>query len=282
MGAPMNEVEPARPLAIVRASSWPGLFDCAHRFYWQDVMGVRGPSSARSAIGTAVHAGTAVFDRAVMEGKPASIDEAVEASHQALSNPQEEVVFDDDLSPKEADAFAVRLTAKYCAEISPTRTYSAVELQCTALDIVTRHGIVRVTGTTDRVRVLQDGQRGISDLKTGARATEKTQDGSGRRAVTKGHHLQLGIYTLMAEQASGERMDAPAEIVGLQTTKEAPCATGEIADVKTPLLGTDERPGLIEMAAQMLKEGLFPPNPKSFVCSAKYCAAYAAHCKYHD
>lgn len=71
----------------------------------------------------------------------------------------------------------------------------------------------------------------------------------GRRAVTKGHHIQLGIYTLMAEQASGERLDAPAEIIGLQTTKEAPVATGEVADVKTPLLGTEDHPGLIQIAA---------------------------------
>jgi hypothetical protein len=66
-------------------------------------------------------------------------------------------------------------------------------------------------------------------------------------------------------------LDAPAEIIGLQTTKGAPCATGEVADVKTPLLGSDEHPGLIEIAAGMLKSGEFPPNPKSYLCSAKYC-----------
>ena len=274
-------MERPAPLAVVRASSWPSLFDCAHRFYWQDIMGVRGPSSAKSAIGTAVHAGTAVFDQSVIEGNPVTVDDAVEASHEALTNPREDVVFDEDMTRKDAESFAIRLTTRYCQDIAPTRTYEAVELRCESLDIVTTHGVVRVTGTTDRVRLLDSGLRGISDLKTGGRATEKTPEG-GRRAVTKGHHLQLGIYTLMAEQASGERMDGPAEIVGLQTTKEAPCGVGEIADVKTPLLGTPERPGLIEMAAHMLKEGLFPPNPKSFICSAKYCAAYASHCKYHD
>ena len=128
-----------------------------------------------------------------------------------------------------------------------------------------QNGPIEVTGT----------------LKSGGRATEKTADG-GRRAVTKGHHIQLGIYTLMAEQASGERLDAPAEIIGLQTTKEAPVATGEVADVKTPLLGTEEHPGLIQIAARMLKDGIFPPNPKSMLCSAKYCPAYGTRCHYHD
>jgi hypothetical protein len=272
---------PGRVLATVRASSWPGLFDCAHRFYWQDIMGVRGPSSGRSMIGTAVHAGTAVFDQARIDGHHVSVSDAVDASVEALANPREEVAFDEDVTRQDAENFAVKLTTRYCQDIAPTRTYAAVELQCAALDIVTSHGIVRVTGTTDRVRLMAAGQLGISDLKTGARATEKTPEG-GRRAVTKGHHLQLGIYTLMAEQGAGRRIDGPAEIVGLQTTKEAPCAVGEIPDVKTPLLGTEDTPGLIEMAAQLLSQGLFPPNPKSFVCSAKYCAAHAHHCKYHD
>jgi len=175
----------------------------------------------------------------------------------------------------------VKLTARYCQEISPTRRYAAVELACDALDIGTEYGVVRVTGTTDRIRIADDGRMGISDLKSGGRATEKTADG-GRRAVTKGHHIQLGIYTLMAEQASGERLDAPAEIIGLQTTKEAPVATGEVADVKTPLLGTEEHPGLIQIAARMLRDGVFPPNPKSMLCSAKYCPAYGSRCRYHD
>ena len=183
---------------------------------------------------------------------------------------------------RSADGLSIALTARYCETIAPARQYAAVELACESLDIATDHGTVRITGTTDRIRVLPDGSMGIADLKTGGRATEKTPDG-GRRAVTKGHHLQLGIYTLMAEAASGERLDAPAEIIGLQTTKDAPVATGEVADVKTPLLGTDEAPGIIEIAAGILKSGVFAPNPKSMLCSGKYCAAHAhGKCIYHD
>jgi len=274
---PNNE----KPLAVVRASSWPSLFDCAYKWYWQNLMGLRSPSGGAAALGTAVHAGTAAYDQQILDGKFAQIIDAVDVARDALANPRDEVLWDDGLTPNEADTLAVKLTSRYCAEIAPTRTYTAVELQCTALDIATQHGVVRVTGTTDRVRQLEDGRKGISDVKTGGRATEKTATG-GRRAVTKGHHIQLGIYTLMAEQASGERMEGPAEIIGLQTTKETPCATGEIADVKTPLLGDGKFPGLIEIAAGMLKSGVFPPNPKSMLCSAQYCPAHASHCKYHD
>jgi hypothetical protein len=269
-----------QPIIVVRASAWPTLFDCAHRFYWQNIYGLRSPSSGRAALGTAIHAGTAVYDTAVMEGKEARVIDAVDASREALAQPNEEVAWDpEDLPRSEADTFAIRLTTKYCQEISPTRRYVGIELQCESLDIATRHGVVRVTGKTDRVRELEDGRRGISDIKTGKTATSRNDDGT-RRANTREHYMQTGIYTLMAEQATQERMEAPAEIIGLQTTKEAPVATGEIADATGPLLGTDESPGLIEMAASMAKSGTFPPNPKSMLCSRKYCAAYAYHCKF--
>ncbi|QRF60724.1 PD-(D/E)XK nuclease family protein [Variovorax paradoxus] len=265
----------------MRASSWPSLFDCSYKWYWQNIFGLRSLSGGAAHLGTAVHVGTAAYDQSILDGKFISVTDAVDASRAALAAPENEVAWDEGLTPALADTYAVKLTARYCNDIAPTRTYTAVEVKCTALDIATKHGTVRVTGTTDRVRQLQDGRKGISDVKTGSRATEILERG-GRRAVTKGHHIQLGIYTLMAEQATGERLDGPAEIIGLQTTKETPCATGEIADVKTPLLGDDKTPGLIEIAAGMLKSGVFPPNPKSTLCSRKYCPAYASHCKFHD
>ncbi|MDR0672895.1 MAG: PD-(D/E)XK nuclease family protein [Zoogloeaceae bacterium] len=270
------------PIATVRASSWPALFDCPHRWYWQNIVGLKSAWSGAALLGTAVHAGTGIFDTRRLNGEAASIEEAVDVSRAALLEKQGEVEWDDKLDVKSADGLSIALTARYCETIAPTRQYAAVELACESLDIATDHGTVRITGTTDRIRVLPDGGMGIADLKTGGRATEKTPDG-GRRAVTKGHHLQLGIYTLMAEAASGERLDAPAEIIGLQTTKDAPVATGEVADVKTPLLGTDEAPGIIEIAAGMLKSGVFPPNCRSVLCSARYCAAHAqGKCIYHD
>jgi RecB family exonuclease len=270
------------PIATVRASSWPTLFDCPHRWYWQNIVKLKTPWSGAALLGTAVHAGTGRFDTQRLRGEATSIEEAVDVSRAELAEKSREVEWDERLDARSADGFAISLTARYCETIAPTRRYAAVELPCEALDISTEHGTVRLTGTTDRVRILPDGSMGIADLKTGGRATEKTPDGR-RRAVTKGHHLQLGIYTLMAEAASGERLDGPAEIIGLQTTKETPVATGEVADVKTPLLGTDEAPGLIELAAGMLKSGIFPPNPKSMLCSAKYCAAHVhGKCIYHE
>lgn len=268
------------PIIVVRASAWPTLFDCAHRFYWQNIYGLHSPSAGPACLGTAIHGGTAAYDQAVLDGAPITVLDAVDASRELIAHPEEEVVWDDKLSESEADKLATVLTNKYCHDIAPQQNYTAVELLCTALDIGTRHGVVRVTGRTDRIRQLEDGSKGICDLKSGATATVEV--GGKRRANTKGHHLQQGVYTLMAEQATGEALTAPAQIIGLQTTKEAPVGVGEIADVKTALLGTDEFPGLIEIAAGMAKSGSFPPNPKSMLCSPKYCPAYSHHCKFHD
>lgn len=267
-------------LGTIRASSWAKMFDCGLSWYYANILGLKMPSSGAAALGTAIHHGTAKFDEAILAGAPIDVATAADESRAALRNPEDEVEWGDELTPKEADDFAVRLTARYCLDVSPIQQYSAVELKCEALDIATEFGTIRLTGTTDRVRLLPDGRKGIADLKSGKRATEKNPDGS-RRAVTSGHHIQLGIYTLMAEQASGEPLDAPAQIIGLQTTKDTPVATGECGDVKLALLGTDEQPGLIHMAAKMLKTGFFPPNPKSFTCSKKYCVGYS-RCIYRD
>jgi hypothetical protein len=264
------------PIGIIRASSWPSLFDCALRWKYQNIDRLRSPSSGAAHLGTAIHAGTAVFDQAKLDGEPISADDAAGVTIDTLNNPEDDIAWDDKLDASGAAKIGVALTARYCAEIAPQREYSAVELQCHALDIETQYGVVRVTGTTDRVRVLADGREGISDLKSGARAV-----GADGRAVTKGHHMQVGIYQIMAEQETGNPLEAPAEIIGLQTSGKGLFGTGEFGDVKTPLLGTDDQPGLIEIAASMLKSGIFPPNPKSMLCSRKYCPAYDI-CKYHD
>jgi len=266
-------------LGVVRASSWPTLFDCAHRWEWVNVRGVRGVSGPRATVGTAIHAGTAVFDTARMFGQPGDVLEAVDAGVAALHAEGEQVQWDDTFNRSSAEKWVVRLVTAYCHEVAPQREYIAVEIMVPALDIGTRHGVVRTTGTIDRIRKLADGRSGVSDLKSGGATVTLGADGK-HHATTDGHHLQLGIYTIMAEVQAGIRLDAPAEIVGLQTTGKGVVATGEIADVKTPMLGDGQDVGLIDMAGQMLATGLFPPNPKSTLCSNTYCPAWAKHCKY--
>ena len=269
----------SEPLGTVRASSWPTLFDCSLRWYYQNIVGLRLPSRGAAQLGTAIHKATAVYDAARLTGGTPSLGDACDALAATIERPESDVEWDDDLRPDAAIGIGVALTGKYAEQIAPTHDYLAVEVRCDALDVATDHGVVRVTGTTDRVRVKRDGRKGISDLKSGARAVD-----TNGRASTKGRHLQTGIYKLMAENALGEVLDAPDEIIGLNTGKTAVAqrvGTAEIPDSRTPLVGYDNVPGLIELAARMLKTGTFPPNPASYLCSPKYCAGFQ-RCRFHD
>lgn len=270
-------------LGVVRASSWGDLFDCSYRWYWKHEGGLRMPSGPAAHLGTAIHEGAALFDAARIDGLEVTVEEAARAAHAYVTDPAAEVDWhgEDDLTPKIAGQLAIILTTRYCQQIAPTREYVAVELHVPALDIETGHGVVRVTGSTDRVRRDPGDRLGISDLKTGGKAVERTDRGE-LRAVTKGHHLQLGIYQLMAEHSMQVPIEAPAEIIGLATTARADVATAQVADVRTPLVGDDTFPGLLAVAGQLLRAGLFPPNPKSTLCSPRYCPAYGGRCKYHD
>ena len=77
-------------------------------------------------------------------------------------------------------------------------------------------------------------------------------------------------------------IDAPARIVGLQVAKTEAgrrAAVGEITGAKDLLIGTEEQPGLLEIAASFLKSGVFFGNPRSSLCNVKYCPAYQ-HCRF--
>lgn len=255
-------------LANIRASSVSEFADCPARFEAKVLMGMRMPASGVMHVGTALHAGTAAFDRAKLEGNAISADDAAGVLVDTLHHPKEEVEWEDD-SPSKIEPIALKLHSRYCAEIAPKRDYAGVEVTCESLDVGTEFGTIRFTGTTDRVRKVKDGF-GISDLKTGKQAV--AADGSVKVA---GHAAQLGVYELLAEHAMGLPITSPAEIVGMATVREARVGTGSIAEPRTVLTGDSDRPGLIEHIAAAIKAGTFYGNPRSMTCHPKYCPIYA-------
>lgn len=259
-----------RPLVLIRASSLAELFDCAARWEAKHLLGMQGPRSAPAQLGTAVHAGTAIFDASRLPGgAPVSISDAADAVVEAIQRPEEEVDWAD-VSKRDAEKVALALHTKYCAEIAPKQTYLSVELTCEKLELP-ELGFA-LTGTNDRIRLV-GGKRGITDLKTGKAAV-----GADGRAVTQKHAIQLGMYELLAEHAMGIPITAPAQIVGMNTCK-TPAAqrigTGEIRNAREALLGADGAPGFLERAAEILRKGDFNGNPSSYLCSPKYCPRYA-------
>lgn len=262
----------------VRASSWGALFDCAYRWEGIHLLGMRNTVGLRAALGTAIHAGTAAFDQSRLDGSGVTADDAAGVLVDKLRDPENE--FDpaqDDLSMPEAERVGISLLTQYCLEVSPRYEFVAVEMETKPLEIDCGNGVVvRLTGTMDRARVRRSAiGAGIADLKSGSAAVQK---GS---AVTKGHGPQVGTYELLYEHTTGDAICDTAEIIGLKTKGTLEIGTGTIRNAKRVMLGTESTPGLIEFAADMFKSGRFYPNPKSLLCSEKYCPRYGS-CQFHD
>lgn len=255
-------------IITIRASSLGELFDCPARWEAKQLLGMRMPSSGPAQLGTAIHASTAVFDSSVLAGSGITIEESAAAAVDSLHHPEFEVDWEDS-SPSDVEPIALALHKKYCGEVAPLHKYAAVEVKCESLEI-TDLGIA-LTGTTDRVRETANGF-GIADLKTG-----KTVVGSDGTVKTQGHTFQLGVYELLAERASGIAITEPALIIGMQTGKTAVAqrmGNAEILGARDVLVGDGETPGVLETAAKMLHGGVFYGNPKSMMCSRRYCPRF--------
>lgn len=264
----------------IRASALSDLFDCPKRFEARHLLNMHMPSSSRARLGTAVHAGAAAFDSSRLDGSPITVDDAAGALVDALHSNVDDDGNDDpvdwgDDNPRELESIGLALHTRYCTEIAPVQDYVAVELRCENLHFQDLG--ITLRGTTDRVYRNADNQLGIADLKTGATAVS-----SDNTVKTAGHAAQMGVYTLLAEFALKERLDAPAKIIGMQTGKTARAqrvGIGVIDDVRTPLIGTEDDPGLLEHAANIIKSGSFYGNPRSMLCSEKFCPVYNT-CKF--
>lgn len=260
---------------LIRASSLPTLFDCPQRWFATQIEKRRMPTNGKATLGRAVHASTAAYDSAKLLGSPVTIDESAAAAVDAIHHPDEEVDWDED-SPQAAEKVALSLHDKYCRLIAPTQDYAGVEAKCEALEIADLG--ITLTGTVDRVYRTEDGELGIADIKTG-----KTAVSAAGEVATKGHGLQLATYELLAEYAIGQKISAPAKVIGMQTgvtDRAQRIAIGEIDSPRDALVGTVEEPGALYFASKMLQSGLFYPNPRSVLCSVKFCPAWNG-CKAH-
>jgi hypothetical protein len=261
----------------IRASSWSELFDCAYRWEAKHLLGMTAPSSGPATLGTALHASTAAFDRSRIDGAGVTVTDTAAVLVDAIHHPEQPVDWGD-VSPRKAEQVGLRLHARYCLEWSPRYDFTAFELSTTPMDINVDGAVIRLTGTLDRARI-RKGEKGagIVDLKSGARAVGR--DGT---AVTKGHGAQLGVYELLFEHTTGEAITQDAEIIGAKTSLSDPrIGSGVVSGAKSLLVGTEAQAGLLSHAALMLKSGMFPPNPKSQLCSEKFCPRWAT-CSFHD
>ena len=259
-------------MQVVRASGLSDLLDCPARWESKFVKGMRLPSSAASQLGTAVHAGTAIWDNAVINHKEPSLEECETAVSETIFHPQNEVDWGEE-NQSQIEKQAHALLKLYCEQIAPNQNYVADEVTCEPIDL-DELGI-SLTGTTDRIyRDPLTGKYGIADLKTGKSAV--SADGT---VKTTGHVIQLGVYEVLSSVALGVKMEAPALIVGLQNAKTPAgrrVGIGTVENASNVLLGNPDAgtKGVLEVAAQFLKTGLFFGNPRSSLCNVRYCPNY--------
>lgn len=259
----------------LRSSGVSGLGDCAMRWEKQHLLGMTTNTSPPALVGTAVHASTAAYDIAQIDGSGGiSIDDAAGVAIDVLHHPEEEVDWAG-TNMQKAEERALRVHLAYCQEIAPHQSYTVIEHKLEPLLIEMENGVVfEITGTLDRIRQDEYGRQGVADVKTGIMAV----GADGEVAVGK-HKAQLGTYTLLAEQEFGP-MTMPAGIIGLSTGSTARVGFREVTGAKESLIGSGDAPGFLHYVAPYFKSGLFPPNPQSWLCSPKFCPFYN-QCNFH-
>lgn len=266
------------PLAI-RASSWSDLCDCPSRWEAIHVYDMKLPASVPAHIGTSVHHGTAYYDLGRLARRELTIEDAVHAAVEAFQNPREEIDWrHDDVSKRDALGSTIKATQAYCTELAPKYHYTAVELRPEPLDINIEDQIITITGQMDRTRIVQDtnGGIGVNDVKTG-----RSRVDTHGQVNTNGDKFQMGVYELLTEHSLKQPVTRAGEILAINTSKNARTGVGRIYDAKSLMLGTNDQPGVIETVGKMVKHGLFPPNPRSRLCSERWCPRWHV-CKAHD
>ena len=263
-------------LIKLRASSLPDFCDCPARWEAKYIRGLKNPTSYKAYLGTCVHEGTAAYDLVKLNGLAAGekelLDAALEIAHRRLYTPTEDIEWED-ATPEGIEPIVFSLVKMYAAKIAPQMHYVGVEETCKDLRLDDL-GLL-ITGTTDRIYQNMEGEFGIADLKTGGSAV--ASDGT---VKTTPHAMQMGVYELLVQNTFPQlQITAPAAIVGLQTAKTEKgrrVGIGFIEHAQDMLVGTPEEKGVLEIFSAVAHNGLFIGNPKSALCSDKFCPAFNA------
>jgi hypothetical protein len=259
----------------IRASSLGALFDCAHRWEGIHLLGMTSKRSGAAQLGTAIHASTAMFDSSRVDGLGFTAGDTADVLVDTIRRPEEPVDWSD-VSQDKAEKIGLNLHMGYCTDWSPKYTFVAVERTIKAFPIKVGSVTINLTGTMDRARITSiAGGIGIADVKSGKRAVHA--DGT---VSTKGHAAQIGVYELLAEAETGLPVSNESHIIGMNTGAPR-IGIGKIGGARQMLIGKQGEHGLLEMAGGMLAAGIFPPNPRSTLCSPRYCPRWDS-CRFHE
>jgi hypothetical protein len=259
----------------MRASALGELFDDALRWKARTIDQIYGLTYGRSHLGTSIHFGTAWYDaeRIDPDGTP-DTETAVDKFLECLR--ADENVHWIDIGKSKAENIGITLVAEYCQEISPQFEWVKVEATCEPIEITMPNNVIfEITGHVDRVYTQRvDGRKrfGVADLKSGYGVIR--QDGS--IDVAK-HGVQLAVYELleiMAQQSADEPMTLPALVIGLSTSGRPEIKWEQVDNPRSLLFGDGQHDGYLMAASKIIEHQLYVGNPRSMLCSEKYCPIY--------
>lgn len=254
----------------VRASSLAGLFDDSLRWRAEQIDGIRGKTYGRSHLGSAVHFGTADFDRQriLPDGKPdaaAAVGKFVEYFENDAG------VHWLDIEKPAARKIGQRLVSDYCTDISEQFEYVAVETPCQPLEITMDSGLVlQLTGTLDRIYTV-GGEYGVMDFKSGYGIINEAGD-----VDVDAHGPQLAEYELLETMATRETsfpITLDAVVMGF-STRSGKIQWQPVKNPRSLLFGDGDNMGYLQAAAKIIEHGLWVGNPRSMLCTERYCSIY--------
>ena len=236
----------------------PELFDCPARWWAKHQEGRRSWSSAEALLGTAVHAGTAVFDRERATGHPIEASQAALAVVDAISAGANDVAWiAGGMTQTGVRDEAMKTHFRYCADIVARPAWTEVETKLDPITLQFGGVAITLTGTEDRGR-LQGGVYVSSDVKTG-------------KGFKAGSYVsQVGTYAILRTAATGLPSVGQLDHVTQESIRSY-----SLPSVSAAMLGDGERPGLLETAAKMIEAGILYGNPKSILCTKKFCPVFS-------
>ena len=256
----------------IRASSLPELLDCAARWEARHLLGMHMASGPEALVGTAVHAGAAAYDLAVIAQARIKPSEAADVARERVLNPTDEVDWSGGGYDRGTAVTAAGImTALYIDQVGQHSTFVEVEVKAQPLTIEVGGVAVTFTGNIDRI--IEDPALGRwpADLKTGKKFRAAGQ-----------HRAQLAVYDvldLVARATPGLGVTAGPEVIAIQLEPPAVERTFLRNDSLRYLVGAEGDPGVLHHIAAVAKAEVFVGNAKSTLCSGKYCPRFPT-CKW--